>query len=148
MMTKLHQNIRDLREARGWNLGTMATLLGMSEKAYGRLELGKTDVQLSRLQQIAQLLEVEVGALFMLDKVTIMKLSIHHSQTKTTNTGSPSINIIGTTSALEHELEKARLVMEQKDLVLEQKDKEIFYLKGLLDRLVSRLGGSGKEGND
>ena len=137
MMTKLHQNIRALRKARGWNQETMATLLDMSEKAYGRLELGKTDVELSRIEQIAKLLEVEVGDLFTLDKVTTLKLSIHHSQTQTSKIcDNQSINVGGAVS-LEQELEKARLVIEQQGKVLEQKEKEVGYLKEIIELMKS-----------
>jgi len=75
--------------------------------------------QLSRLEQIAHLLEVELADLFNLDKTAIFKLSIHHSQTSNDN---QSVNFSGLTQNIEHELEKNRLL-------LAQKDKEIEYLK-------------------
>jgi len=125
-MNKLHQNIRALRDSKGWNQNTMAKLLEMSPKAYARLEQGKTDIQLSRLEQIAEVLEVEITKLFDLDKTTTFKLSIHHSQTS--SNGNQSVNFSGTTSNLEHELEKAQLVIEQKD-------KEIGYLKEIVELL-------------
>ncbi len=39
----------------------------------------------------------------------------------------------------QHELEKANLIIEQKNLILEQKDKEIAYLKDIIE-LVKKQG--------
>lgn len=136
-MNKLHQNIRVLRDLKGLNRDTMAELLKMSSKAYARLEQGKTDIQLSRLEQIAEVLEVEIGKLFDLDKTTILKLSIHHSHTS--NYNNQLVNSSYTSPPnFEHELEKARLLLEQKDKLLEQKDKEISCLKEIIELLKRR----------
>ena len=118
-MNKIHQNLRILRDLKGWNQETMAELLNLSKKAYERIERGETDIQLSRLEQIAKLLEVEIADLFSLDRGLIFKLSIHHSHT---SNDSQSFNFSGASATLEHELEKARLVIEQQR-------KEIGYLK-------------------
>lgn len=132
-MSKLHQNIRVLRDLKGWNQETMAELLNMSPKAYARLEQGKTDIQVSRLEQIAQVLEVEIGKLFDLDKTAIFKLSIHNSHT--TNYSQLVNSSFTHPLNFEHELEKAHLLLEHKDKLLEQKDKEIDCLKQIIDLL-------------
>lgn len=125
VMNKLHQNLRILRDLKGWNQETMAELLNLSKKAYERIERGETDVQLSRLEQIAKLLEVEIADLFSLDRGLIFKLSIHNSHTTTTNY-SQLVNSQCTTPILEHELEKARFLIEQQR-------KEIGYLKEIIE---------------
>ncbi len=133
-MNKIHQNIRALRDLKGWNQQTMADLLKMSPKAYARLEQGKTDIQLSRLEQIAKALEVDIAKLFDFDRATIFKLSFHHSYTS--NYNQQLVNSSCTSpSDLEHELEKAHLLLEQKDKLLEQKEKEVNYLKEIIELL-------------
>jgi transcriptional regulator with XRE-family HTH domain len=93
----------------------MGTLLGLSEKAYANIEQGKTDIQWSRLEQIAKTLEVEVGDLVSLDRGMIFNFITHNSH-QTTNYNQSSVNSSSPTSQqLEHELEKARLVIEAKD---------------------------------
>ncbi len=129
-MAKLHQNIRTLRTLKGWNQETMAELLGLAPKSYASIEQGKTDIQLSRLEQIAKLLEVEVADLFNFDKDSILKLSVHHF--KFYNQQLALLNSSCTTATnFEHELEKAKLLIEQKD-------KEIDYLKELIARLTNK----------
>jgi transcriptional regulator with XRE-family HTH domain len=124
---KLLQNIRSLRELKGWTQDTMATLLDMSEKAYASIEQGKTDIQWSRLEQIANLLEVELADLVNLDRGMIFNFITHNSHQTATYNNQSSVNSSSTTSQqLEHELEKARLVIEAKD-------KEIAYLKEIIE---------------
>jgi transcriptional regulator with XRE-family HTH domain len=123
---KLLQNIRSLRELKGWTQDTMGTLLDMSEKAYASVEQGKTDIQWSRLEQIAKTLEVEVADLVNLDRGMIFNFITHNSH-QTANYNQSSVNSSSTISQqLEHELEKARLVIEAKD-------KEIAYLKEIIE---------------
>ncbi|MGV3559456.1 helix-turn-helix domain-containing protein [Larkinella arboricola] len=45
--------IRLLRQQKGYSQENMADMLGLSTTAYGDIERGKTDLTLSRLQQIA-----------------------------------------------------------------------------------------------
>ncbi len=108
----------------------MATLLDMSEKAYANIERGKTNIQWKRLEEIASLLEVEVADLVNLERGMIFNFVTHNTH-QTANYNNPnnhsSVNSSSTTSQhLEHELEKARLVIEQKD-------KEIAYLKEIVE---------------
>ncbi|OQW91523.1 MAG: hypothetical protein BWK78_04430 [Thiotrichaceae bacterium IS1] len=123
---KLLQNIRSLRTLKGWTQDTMGTLLGLSEKAYANVEQGKTDIQWSRLEQIAKVLEVEVADLVNLDREMIFNFITHNSH-QTANYNQLSVNSSSPTSQqLEQELEKARLVIEAKD-------KEIVYLKEIIE---------------
>jgi len=87
---------------------------------------GKTDIQLSRLEQIAKLLEVvAVADLVSFDRGVIFELSVHNSHT--TSYSQQLVNSPYTTTPnLEQELEKARLVIEVKD-------KEIAYLKEIIE---------------
>lgn len=54
-----HVKIRKLRELRGLKQEAMASALGISIKAYSKLESGQTALTTARLGQIAQVLEVE-----------------------------------------------------------------------------------------
>lgn len=137
---KLIQNIRALRNLKGWTQDTMAALLEISEKTYAKFEQGSADIQWSRLEEIANLLGVKVEDLINFDRGMVFNFITHNSH-QTATYSQLSVNSSSTTpQQLEHELEKARLVIEQKE-------KEIGYLKELLDRLVPRLGGSHQEEN-
>jgi len=53
-------NIRTLRHQRGWSQEDVATRLGISIPAFSKIETGITDVNLSRLEQIANIYEISV----------------------------------------------------------------------------------------
>lgn len=61
------QNIRTLRIRAGWSLRDAARRLGISTSALSKIETGVTDVNLSRLEQIAYIFGVELVQLWGLD---------------------------------------------------------------------------------
>ena len=61
------QNIRTLRHQRGWSQEDVANRLGISIPAFSKIETGVTDVNLSRLEQIANIYEVSVVQLLTVD---------------------------------------------------------------------------------
>lgn len=52
-------NIKALRQKKGWNQSQAAERLGISIPALSKIEAGITDINLSRLKQLATLYEVE-----------------------------------------------------------------------------------------
>ena len=67
------EKIRKLRELRGFKQSTMARALGLSTKAYSKLENGQTDMSLPRLQQIAQILGMELTDILEFDEENIYR---------------------------------------------------------------------------
>lgn len=61
------KNIRTLRQQRGWSQEDVAKRLGISIPAFSKIETGVTDINLSRLEQIANIYEVNVVNLIALD---------------------------------------------------------------------------------
>jgi transcriptional regulator with XRE-family HTH domain len=60
--------IRKLREFREYSQEYMAIVLGISTKSYSRLENGRCDFTMSRLQKIAEILQVRIVDIFCLDE--------------------------------------------------------------------------------
>ena len=61
------KNIRTLRHQRGWSQEDVANRLGISIPAFSKIETGVTDINLSRLEQIANIYEVNVIQLLSLE---------------------------------------------------------------------------------
>lgn len=61
------QNIRSLRLKYGWSLRDAARRLDISTSALSKIETGITDVNLSRLEQIAHVFDVHLVQLWELD---------------------------------------------------------------------------------
>jgi transcriptional regulator with XRE-family HTH domain len=56
--SSIGKNIRKLRQKKGWSQGEVAKRLKISIPAFSKIESGITDINISRLSQIASLFEV------------------------------------------------------------------------------------------
>lgn len=63
------QNIRTIRHRNGWSQEEVANRLGISIPAFSKIETGVTDINLSRLEQIANIYGVNLVQLLSLDAV-------------------------------------------------------------------------------
>jgi len=61
------KNIRTLRHQRGWSQEDVSNRLGISIPAFSKIETGVTDINLSRLEQVANIFELNVINLLVLD---------------------------------------------------------------------------------
>ncbi len=64
MNTSVGSKIRRMREENKWSQQIIAEQLNISIPAYSKIETGVTDVNLSRLEQIAQLFKTDIASLF------------------------------------------------------------------------------------
>jgi transcriptional regulator with XRE-family HTH domain len=65
--TFVGKNIRTIRHQRGWSQEDVANRLGISIPAFSKIETGVTDINLSRLEQIADIFQVNVVNLLALE---------------------------------------------------------------------------------
>ena len=126
----IHKKIRLIRETKGLTQEQLAEKLDMSPSAYGDIERGDSDIKLSRLEKIAESLEIKLSELFELsEKGSFSIINSLHSNNET------KIHISSSAS----ELEKQLLVNELKDKELAMKDREIESLKEIIS-LLKRAG--------
>ena len=119
---EVHEKIRFIRLFKGWSQEEMAEKLQMALNGYAKIELGKVDINLSRLKQISETLGVELAQLVGLNEKNVFNFienfhSFIHQQ---------SNNSMADQTTCKHELEKAYLIIEQKE-------KEIVYLKEIIE---------------
>lgn len=62
-MEHIGKNIKQLRQKKNWNQSDVAKQLNISTPAFSKIETGITDVNYSRLAQIAELFEVSMATL-------------------------------------------------------------------------------------
>lgn len=118
----VNENIRSIREAKGFTQEQVAEKLGICVNSYGDIERGDTDIKLSRLEKIAEALEIRLSALFELNEKSSVNIAYKKNK---------DCNWYLNSSAVE--LEKQHLINELKDKELALKDREIAYLKELLE---------------
>src|ERR1700744_2447559 len=61
------KNIRTFRHQHGWSQEDVANRLGISIPAFSKIETGVTDINLSRLEQIANIYEIDVVKILSID---------------------------------------------------------------------------------
>ncbi len=108
---KVGQNIRKLRELRNYTQLYMADEMGLSLSGYGKIERDEIDVSLSRLESVAQILEVDLEFLLQFNSQIILKGK--------PETGHSNI----ASSDLKHDLYE-RIISDLKE--------EVYYLRSLV----------------
>jgi transcriptional regulator with XRE-family HTH domain len=130
----VHEKIRFIRQAKNLSQDEMAEKLGICLNAYGNIERGDTDIRLSRLEQIAQLFEMPLSQLLGFDEKNVFNVTgtnnrgIHHQNYGT-------IHYLAEYIHLQNELEKEKLLNQQKDLEIELKDEKISDLNRIIELL-------------
>jgi transcriptional regulator with XRE-family HTH domain len=103
---ELSDQIKFIRSSKGWTQEDVAEKLDISTHAYSKIERGETDVNFSRLQQIAKVMEIELPHLLGLNEKNIFNITCNHSFEKIDNNW--QIN----SSSIE-QTEKYNLIIEQ-----------------------------------
>jgi len=124
---KVHEKIRSIRQSKGWSQEKMAEKLELSMNGYANIERGETDVQVSRLEQIASTFGMELLELFNFGERNVFYLIGDNENSFYCNL--QSTNFSSEKNEFEHELEKARLL-------LQEKEKENNYLKDIIASLM------------
>lgn len=138
----LHKKIRFLRLNKSWSQETMAEKLDMSPNGYGSIERGETNVQLSRVLQIAQLFDISISELFqdISEKDAINSMESHNVEIHNDNCFSASKEGL---SQFEFQRERERQQLEsdleKKIIIIEHKDKEIFLLRQINELVTAKL---------
>jgi len=122
----VHEKIRIIRKAKGLTLEEVAHQLGMSTNGYGDIERGATDVNLSRLEQISQLFDMELSELIDLNEKNVFNIL------GTQNTGSVGTQNHCTVNSDSSEQLQLKFQIEKQQLIIKQQTQEITYLKEII----------------
>ena len=119
MKHSLPERIRLQRLQRGLSQENMADLLSLSTTAYGDIERGKTDLTLSRLSQIATVLDVSPVALLTDEAVQAQVVDNQPAE------------------LMSHELKTLRLTVEKQQVELDKLRLEADYYKRKYDDRIA-----------
>lgn len=76
------RNIRAVRHQLGWSQEDVANKLGISIPAFSKIETGITDINLSRLQQVADIFELSLVQLLSFEEIQDEYQSTHLQDAK------------------------------------------------------------------
>jgi transcriptional regulator with XRE-family HTH domain len=131
---KLHEKIKFLRQMKGWSQSEIAERIGMSANGYGNIERGDTNISIFRLEKIAEVLETDLEEL-----MSFSPQIIHNKVCDYMGDNNRNYQFIGDTEFIQMELKHE---LEKRDLLLIEREKEIVYLKSVIDELLKKLNNS------
>lgn len=124
-MNNLNQRIKSIREIKKWSQEEMSEKMNMSLNAYARLERGETRLNLEKLEQIANVFNMDVIELMQsADKgIYFMLNDSANNNSVTYCSGSESANF---------EIEKLKLTIQNQENIIKHKEEIISYKNNLL----------------
>lgn len=132
----VNEKIRKIREAKDWSQEQMAEKLNMSLNGYAKIERGESKIYLDKLEQIAQVFDIDVVELMQSDGKNIC-FQIESPLGSVYQGGGETqllIEVERLKLALSHLREKEELLNK----LIEQKDSEIKALKDLISITTSK----------
>ena len=123
---KIQEKIRFMRESKKMSQEEMADKLGMSTYGYSKIERGETKANIPKLEQIADVLEIDLMELLTFGEKNVACLIGDNNQNSNNITENSSTD-------LAFEVQKYRLIVEHQQTIIACKDKEIAHLQGMLD---------------
>jgi DNA-binding helix-turn-helix protein len=132
----INEKIRRIRESKEWSQEQMAEKLNMSLNGYAKIERGETKLYLDKLEQIAQILDIDVVELIQSGEKNIC-FQIE-SPLGSVYQGGGETQMLIEIERLKLELSHAREKEGLLDKLLTQKDDEILTLKNTLKMLSNK----------
>ncbi|WP_373767744.1 helix-turn-helix domain-containing protein [Glaesserella sp.] len=125
----VNEKIRMVREMKQWSQEEMAAKMNMSTNGYAKIERGETKLNLHKLEQIAQIFNIDVLELMNSEGKGVFLLM---------NENGNNTNYYGNNENLTTEIEKLKLTIAHKDEMLAQKNEEIIALKEIIALLKGK----------
>lgn len=128
IMMKTYEKIRELRERNNWRQEDIAKQISLSPQGYAKIERGETRLTLHRLEQLANIFDVEIGELISSDN--------HFFYQDNKNTHNQGHVVYQTSNLSEYsqyeaELDKLRLTLQHKDEMIAKMQEQIDDLRNL-----------------
>lgn len=127
----VNEKIRTIRETRNWSQEDMAEKMNMSKNGYAKIERRETNLNLHKLEQIANIFNINVLELIKNDDKNVLFFMNDHNT-----------DYYGSNENLTSEIAQLKLIishkdelLKQRDLVIELKDSEISALKDIISLL-------------
>lgn len=122
---KINEKIRFLRERKNWSQEDMADKLQMSTNGYSKIERGESRINVERLEQIANVLDIDI-----IELISTAERNVVFFQDSDYN-----LNIIGSSEESKMLINQLKLELHHKNEIIEMQKKELETLKLVLTLL-------------
>ncbi len=136
------QKIKKLMETNQLTQMQMAEKMHISANTYGRLERGETKMTENRLEQVAEIFNVDMAQILSTPEDKLILLVAESTWSDKSNV----INYGSNDVELEQEIEKLKLSLNHKDEIIQEKEKmitkleqEVVMLKDIIELLKLKL---------
>jgi transcriptional regulator with XRE-family HTH domain len=129
----IHEQLKIVRLLKGWSQEKMAEKLGYSKNGYAKIERGETGVNLEKIERMAKLLEVDFDELAGMREGNIFNLVENW-----THGNNVRYNIVLSETECAHELEKATLLLQERDKEISHLTAENAQLKKIIELLEKK----------
>jgi len=123
--------IKELRQKKGLSRKQIAGKLDISENGVGHIERGEVDISLARLFEIGQVLNVKINIEIDESLDSNEKNIFNFNKAKITKTKNLNVEIISleiNEINLKHELEKALILLQEREKEVDYLKREVIYL--------------------
>lgn len=114
---KIGKNIRKIREFNDLTQDSVAKMLEMSTVAYGRIERDETDISISRIEKIAEVLNTDISTLLNFDSKYVINMQNNQGSIYTSvNNGTVNTlneNLLNTVAKLNDDIVKLNDIIIQ-----------------------------------
>ncbi|MCK5717160.1 MAG: helix-turn-helix transcriptional regulator [Thiomargarita sp.] len=118
-----------MRSLKKWTQEEMAEKLKISIRSYAKIERGETNVNLSRLEQIAEVMEIDLSKLLGLDEKNVF--NVNNSQCQHFD----NWHVISSNQQ-SYDLEKSQLIIEQQKTEIDYLKQQVIDLRKINDMLT------------
>jgi transcriptional regulator with XRE-family HTH domain len=130
---QINEKLRVMRQCKNWTQEELADKLGWAVKSYAKIERGDTGVKLDKLQKVAEVFGVDVQELIDSNEKTVFNFAENCTQN-----GNNSQYIILSETQCAHELEKAQLLLQERNKENENLRQQIVQLQEINALLRSK----------
>ena len=129
---KIHEKLRIIRMFKGYSQEEMAEKLSYSLSGYAKIERGEVELSVNKLENIAELMGIDLQKLLGMNEGNVFNVAEN-----CTHSNLARVILLSETQCA-HELEKAHLLLQERDKEIENLKQQIEQLKEINDLLKSK----------
>lgn len=127
---KTYEKIRELRENHHWTQEDVAKKIDLTPQGYAKIERGETRLTLERLEQFADIFDVDIAQLLSTTS------QIFYQSTKDSQYIYQNTQINDDVKHYQHEIDKLKLSLTYKDEMIAKLNEQINDLRNLNNALI------------
>jgi transcriptional regulator with XRE-family HTH domain len=130
---QIHEKLRVMRQCKNWTQEELAEKLGWSVKGYAKIERGEVGVKLDKLAKVAEVFGVDIQ-----EFVDTKEKTVFNFAENCTQQGNNIHCIVLSETQCAHELEKAQLLLQERNREIENLKQQIAQLQEINTLLRSK----------